>query len=418
VKKSGFLKWKIAERNPSCETAKKYIEGLQKQCANETHSAAHKNIKRQYLDPIELNIVSPQQEKAKEPNEESHRIKAVAVLSSHTNSNLGTLSIIISGHTISSELLTKLLDDISCEELKLEVKDSLLRGDSINDYLSRLKLVKSGDTRVVISSNEKPDDVTSIYCMAREALDSETATPTSTVFKDQSTENIAQYDSSDIYCGKNVVLRIDKSVHSYDFPDTSKDLLLLFIVELVVMKDAAVSNANREITAEVEKKTALTLGRMGEMSHNFSKTMPLWNIDIFKYLGAQRLAVKVSDRFEIDQKFKLYRNNQSFLQDKVSIAKGIAQQKESSLLFWIALIVFSIEGFRFFSQIFSTVRLADPDAWGSLKALQIHQFISSAMSNEQVIDDIHLIFISATPPIVLIIIIWILIVSRNKMKRY
>lgn len=139
--------------------------------------------------------------------------------------------------------------------------------------------------------------------------------------------NIAQYNSSDIYAGKNCVLRIDRRPGDHTVAPFSSDSVFLFIMEILAFKESAILRTNSNIIKAIGDSNLLKVSTMDSITSEFSQTMPFWDIQIFRYITAQNLANRLNETFGIEEHFVKYEKNQQFLEHKINIRQAMRQAR-------------------------------------------------------------------------------------------
>lgn len=114
-------------------------------------------------------------------------------------------------------------------------------------------------------------------------------------------------------------------------------------MEILIFKEASLERTNQKIVNYISNNKYISISELNKVSMEFSRTMPFWDINVFNYITAQNLANDIQKAFLIEDKYNVYLKNQKFLQHKLNLKQSIEQEKENSLLFYIAIILFSFE---------------------------------------------------------------------------
>ena len=238
-----------------------------------------------------------------------------------------------------------MLDQISRNDIQLDIEGEIKEFD---EYLAqKFKLVKSGNPNVLISTSNKPSDEKMLYYLAGElyesnVMDGEIMSPS---LHEAINTNIAQYDTSEIYCYDSTVLRVDNRGKK-DIPSRIKmDVFLTYILELIAFQDAAVSRTSDKVTLNLAKQDNLTLDMIEDMTVEFGKTMTFWDRYNYKYKTAQNLSDSISASFKTEEHLSNYMRNQDFLQQIVSIKYAKNAHKETKILNFIAIFLFFVQMF-------------------------------------------------------------------------
>lgn len=275
---------------------------------------------------------------------EEHFETANWTLTIHKRTQLAFACIILHRVAIPA---TQLLDQISKEEVLFKNEKGDLENFE-NMLEQNFLIVKSGTIRACLSANEfnKPNEDEIQYYFACESYDSKImgSKIRSPTFISQSRRNLAQYESSEIYAGYKSILRIDlREECKISGPTFASDCLFLFIVELLILKDAAVSRTHQKVIRGIAKSDEFSLGLVDNYLQEFSQTMPFWNLDIFRYSTAQQLANEIDVEFGTRNDLEKYLENQRFLEHQVSLKNALAAESENQILNTIAIFVFIFE---------------------------------------------------------------------------
>jgi len=151
-------------------------------------------------------------------------------------------------------------------------------------------------------------------------------------------ENLAVYDFSDIYVSESVIYQV---LHDDDGNDRLQyEGLLIFIVELLVMQLSAVYRTNNKVAKALEENQSINVKEYEKFSNEFANTLSIWQINIYRYKGAQTIANAISKRFEIEEVRKNYKQNDEFLQSIINTRNVKNAMKESNILFYVAILLF------------------------------------------------------------------------------
>jgi|GEM_PF-3586488 len=278
---------------------------------------------------------------------ENLRAPSDITITIHPKSLLAVLTICV--HEL-TQPVTGLLDRVSSESLSL-YEQGKGKVDLEALFLKEYGLTKASVARVLVSTRKQPSKELLPYLFANETFNSDnmSAKLRSSNFEPYYSDNIAQYDSSKTYIGNTTILRIDQRVGDDTdfvgeyFPTLKSDAALMFIAELVVLRDAAISRTNRRVLSGLSSEKGIDYNDMESINRELGKTISFWSLEIFKYITAQRLADTINNRFGIDKKFDFYREHQYFLQSKVNVRRGIIQERENATLYMIAIILFVVE---------------------------------------------------------------------------
>lgn len=174
-------------------------------------------------------------------------------------------------------------------------------------------------------------------------------------------ENIAIYNSSHIHASKTTVLRFDPeldiitdtqesdleesvdSVMCLQHKALRRDLMLTFIIEILMFREASIKRANLRVNKSIKQDEQLSLADINNLMGDFKAAILFWDLDIFLYPTAQQLADTLNEKFDIDRSLETYHKNQNFLEQRVNLSSAIEAEKETRTINYIAIIVFFFE---------------------------------------------------------------------------
>ena len=122
-----------------------------------------------------------------------------------------------------------------------------------------------------------------------------------------------------------------------------RDLMLTFIIELLMFREASIKRANLRVTHSIQTEEKLELDDINDLMGDFKSAILFWDLDIFLYPSAQQLADRLFEKFDIDRSLETYRKNQSFLEQRVNLSNAAQAEKETRTINYIAIIVFFFE---------------------------------------------------------------------------
>jgi hypothetical protein len=322
---------------------REYLVGFQEQFEFEVNSEIHEQIERKYVE--ELNFYySDDKESATDRTE-----KGKMFITYHKETEQ---VIIVIAFFNTNMLVSHMLDRLSQNKIEINVDDRKINFKAYIKDTYKLKQLTSGKACLSVDNQDIEDNLFPHY-FANETYDSEimAAKIKEEKFGKKVFENIAQYDSSDIYCGKNTILRIDRREYNNKIISRIKsDIIFLFIIEILMFKESSIERTNQKMVKYISKNEDISLEILSEITAQFGKTMPFWNIEIFNYITAQTLANKIQTIFRTEGKFTNYLKNQKFLQHKINLKQAIGQEYETKILFFIGIIVFIFNVFTVLNE--------------------------------------------------------------------
>ncbi len=351
-------------------SSQELIKEMTSRIESEISSHVHRSLKRYCLGSYKLACFDDLECCSEEGRYEQMEIVATV----DENTRLVVVMLVLQNKQF---MVSQLLDRVSADKLILKLDNG--RCCNISQYLFNkfgIHLLSSAAKTCLSTRKNIPDDILPSY-LASETYNSEDmdAQIVSPEVGEQISANIAQYDSSDIYAGKNCVLRVDRRPGEHDVATLASDTVFLFILEILAFKESAVLRTNTKTIEAISDSKLLEMTTMDQLTSEFSLTMPFWDIQIFHYVTAQNLANKLDNSFGIEKHFTTYDNNQQFLQHKINIRQAIQQGNEDKILFLIALILFVFEIAPYLFTLYQ--RLLD-EKWYSLS--EIYSILGSGVS--------------------------------------
>lgn len=335
---------KILEiNNDKCTKISDYLDKFESQINLEITSTTSSLIKRKYVD--ELNFFYLDENESIESNK-TEIGKLFATFDTITNLVVVTVAFFETRIPISH-----ILDRLSQNNIQIFKDDKKML---LSDYLQNMYCLEyHGSAKACLTTNNSINDEIYPYYIANETFDSSvmSATLKDEIYGKKLLENLAQYNSSDIYSGKNTIIRIDK--RDYKKQNKSRiesDIIFLFIIEILMFKETAIERSNKKIINYLNSKKDIDLKILDKLNREFSQTIPFWDIKVFKYIAAQNLANKIESSFGLNERYENYEKNQNFLQHKINIKQAIAQEHESKILFTIAIVLFIFEVYKLGSE--------------------------------------------------------------------
>ncbi|QIB66910.1 hypothetical protein [Kineobactrum salinum] len=333
---------KAREAEPQHGLPATFMAEMDARLASEISNQMKKDLSRACIG--EFQFVCHDQEET--PDSEQIVRPGVAFVAIHQHTGLAVVTIVFHGIELPA---SQLLDQVSKEEI-LYCRSSGASAPGNFEVLlaEEYGLIKTGTSRACLSATRehKPRDDVARYYLAGETYRSQNmgAALKPGAFLDQIGQDVGQYDSSEIYVGKNNILRIDtRANNGAEVPAVFSDAALLFIIELILFQDAAVSRTNTRVVQKIGHEERVPMKFLEDCSNEFGRTMAFWNIRVFRFITAQTLADIIAARFETRADLAAYRENQRFLEHKINIRYALASEAENRVLNTIAVLLFVFE---------------------------------------------------------------------------
>lgn len=344
---TNYSKAREFSKNIKEEYANKYLDELRDISKSELVDRVSNSFERYFLGEYELAILPDGLAKSLEDKKAIDRTKIKLFLTACERTKLSVLTGIICDY---SNNPTNILDQITREELVLQLDKRTKLAEFIK---TKFDVIKNGEAKTCLIQNEKSSFEDIMYFMATETNDSQLVDTKiiSEKYKKLALDNIAVYDFSDIYVSEAVIYQV---IHDQD--GTSKlqyEGLLIFIVELLVMQLSAVYRTNNKVTQVLEENQSFNVRQYEILSNEFANTLSIWQINIYRYKGAQTIANAIASRFEIDKVKKSFKENDEFLQSIINTRNVKNALKESNILFYVAILLFIKDFYLIIRSVYS-----------------------------------------------------------------
>ena len=290
-------------------------------------------IKRHHITDVILICKSDDRECPEVLGEE----KAFVTLSQCSATDFSLLIITVPNVSVS---LTHLLDQASRGELVVKDNDDEVL---FSKWIKQYKIEIIGKAFFSACLSEFPENEAN-YIISGEAYN---ATTDFRINSKEITEHLsinhAQYTHYDAYMSDFGIMYIVKNFSEDYTARLNVECILIFIMELVILKITAINTVNNDVTVAFSKSEP-AMDEILKISEKFALSMPLWDIDRFRYLIAQKFANKVSDSFKVSRYVEEYEKNQRFLEHIISIRNLISSERETKIIGVVAtmLAVFEI----------------------------------------------------------------------------
>lgn len=197
--------------------------------------------------------------------------------------------------------------------------------------------------------------IRTIYCMDRAANDnreiqymlaSEAKASVHSAFKidnreieELSNKNLASYDFYDLYASTNSVVYCIDNFSENILENIDEEALLLFICEIAVLQNSALSRINRLIVRELMNDSNISPRKTLKIQVEFGKTILLWDNNIYNYYMAQMLSDKIIEAFETEKLYEEYKRNKQHIEQIAALKSGIASEIEGKVLNILAFVL-------------------------------------------------------------------------------
>jgi hypothetical protein len=321
----------------TCEYSEKYLKTLNIITKSEIVDRFSKSFQRYFLGEQVLEVLSDECDDDFEDKPTIEEVNIRLFLSGCEKNRLAVLTVVINDYKGNP---TTILDQVTREEIAIKGKKRLEIGEFV---FNNFNLIKNGEAKVCLIQNEKSSDEEILYYMAQETSASDLTDLSNTKIISDSyyklaRDNVAVYDFSDIYVSTSVIYQV---IYELDFETKLYyEGLLIFIVELLVMQLSAVYRTNNKVQKALEENQSISVKDYEIFSNEFANTLSIWQINIYRYNGAQTVANTIAERFEIDKVRENYKQNDELLQNIINTRNVKNAMKESNILFYVAILLF------------------------------------------------------------------------------
>jgi hypothetical protein len=265
--------------------------------------------------------------------------------SQYENTEFCLLSIVIVDVKI--RMITYLLDQASREELIIVEED---REQRLNEWVNNtFGLKATGKAFFASCMSGLPDNEFEIRCiMSAEAFHNkeDSIFIVSSTIKKCLNKNHAQYTDGDVYISERGVIYVLKKFDEDYEKRLYTECLLIFIMELIILKITAINKAVIKTYTQINKsdtKDKVTSNEILRILEGFAKSLPMWDMHHFKYFLAQECANRVEDAFKVSRYFADYERNRTYLEQIVNTRKLIESEKETKVITIFTIIVSIIQ---------------------------------------------------------------------------
>lgn len=316
--------------NKENDICKEYLKYMNENSKNECSDDISRYLKRYYLGQKKLCV-------QKNDNTNEYEIEEVNLyLTINEPTGICLLTIMDLNSNFSP---THIQDQAIIDKLYIKENNSIV---TIDKYLnSKYNLNRSGEAKILLSLSNKPENNLEFqYMLASERYDNlEEYKLSSKEIMANSKQNFSQYDFYEIYASKSSVVYILKDFDYNSIMNIQEEALILFIMELILFQNAAVLRTNKKIVESLANDGKVTLDFIESLYIEFGKTIKFWGKDVFKYVTAQILFIKINESFATKDILEDYYTNQKFLEHIVNLRDVQNSNRESKILNLIVLVL-------------------------------------------------------------------------------
>jgi len=300
--------------NESEGISNKFLKSIAEVAKYEMDNGLASQLERKFL--CQVTIVCLTDDVDHDEKIELGRQKVNLYLTVHMETGLACVTLVFPDTPLS---VTHLLDQMSRDEILIEEQNETI---NLLDWIStKYGLRRMGLSRSFTNLSSRVDVEDLMYLLANEVNGSRMIEYKliGRSLKEAAENNIAQFDLSEVYVNECSVVQIYKDYKKLYEDRIYDQALTLFIMEIILLQDVAVSRVNERVSNELNRKSDISLKVIEELNLNFAKTMFLWNLNHFKYSATRAVVSSFVNGLKIHEQIEIYRTNKEFLEDLINV---------------------------------------------------------------------------------------------------
>lgn len=263
-------------------------------------------------------------------------MNAYTCYSYQASSDLGVLAIIIP----------------QCQNDASQVADIVLSGhlrvsfmdaeNTVNDFITALGLSQAGKPRIIYCNSKSYSGEEKIgYLLAGETWDSQHGNfkLRPEVLNELRAVNVAKYDFYDLYLSEIGAVYLIDGYSDDALKNLENESLLLFICEIAILQNAAISRINKQMVDALIKNNNISAFKALNLQVEFGKTILLWDNTIYRYYIAQSLSDDIVKAFRLDRLIEEYNKNCKHIEQITALKDRITSDIEGKILNILAFIL-------------------------------------------------------------------------------
>jgi len=321
-------KEKVIIENPINTNAALFIDELSNVAKYEFNNVMSERIERTFIKEIVLDCKTDDRD-----NPTSLGLQdAFIIQSQFRGTNYCLLTIVVVNTNVS---LTHLLDQVSRRELTI-VDDG--KEVYLTDWIKIYGLESTGKAFYASCISDLPEKEAP-YIIAGEAYNADADfSIMSNTIADSLRQNQAQYTHYEAYMSECGIIYLMKFFDEEYSGRLNTECIMIFILELVILKITAINTANNEIVSAYSDNY-VSINEIHDIMEQFALSLPLWDIRHFRYFLAQDFANKIEKAFNVPRFIAEYEKNRVFLEQLINVRKLITSEKESKMIELFAIVL-------------------------------------------------------------------------------
>jgi hypothetical protein len=315
------------------------------------------------------------------------------ILCAHPLTHMYVLTIMFEDYPQST---SQLLDQMSYRYLKiLKPGNEKLAIPFYYYLLGTYGLHRCGTEKALVCLSEKPRDPLEFEnILVAEAKESESVDYQiqSDKVKEIAAKNLSQYNDYEVYISEKVICYI-----FINYPSQMEDRLeryttYIFVVILVMFQNTAVAKMNTKVTTALSNDGDISLESMLDLEQEYGMTIRFWQVNNFKYLGAQLEADQIMEAFGQEKLKQTYSEHQEFLKNIMDLKTAQNQEKNDRILNFLAtlLAILQVQEFAV-TQISKFYAYVGVETESAITTLAEHTFNTSVIGGALVVIFLFLI---------------------------
>lgn len=229
---------------------------------------------------------------------------------------------------------------------------------SLNQYLQNANITMSGTSKglVFIDGEISQEEVIKILACESQPVD----TIIGTKLVQMSTNNIAQYNSAEVYCAENVLLELQKTFLKDIKERIENEAIEVFFMELLLLQDAAISRICNRIIKEldIEIKNPIRQNNvqvLDELSCETAQAILFLDFNCFIYPTVRNAAEEIAKNFGLDKLIDRYYKYKDALETLISIHTNRVEEMESNNMNILLLVLTLTQVIPIFIELFTSI---------------------------------------------------------------
>lgn len=212
----------------------------------------------------------------------------------------------------------------------------------IADFIRFIGLVMSGKPRIIYcNARDYKSDGHIGYLLAGETAFSDHGSYKirREVLDRLESNNAAKYDFYDLYLSQTGIVYLIDGFSDVSAANLENESLLIFICEIAILQNAAISRINGQIVDELMQNSNISASKTLKLQVEFGKTILLWDNSIYRYYISQALSDDIVKAFGTDRLLEEYKRNSSHIEQIAALKNGISSEIEGRILNILAFIL-------------------------------------------------------------------------------